>query len=120
MAWHGDDVFRLEDVGLLQNAAPYFRQREPVSGGIESLQASRNLDRLERYAAHAWLPQGKVDDLTDLAIVQPFFERYNQRSGNAKFIQVLQRLLADSAQVSNSRRRTSRQPASIPSTRGKE
>ena len=91
MAGDRDDVARLEDGRLPEDVLAHLGERQPVAGGIEVLEASGGLDRLERHAAHAGLLEGEVDDLADLVVVHALLQRDDERRRDVALVQVLER-----------------------------
>src|SRR3954469_18914589 len=102
MAWHWDHVLRFKDVSLLQDLAPHFRQRESVGRRIEVFRSAGILYRLKRDSANARLLESEVDNGSDLIVVQALLERDDQIRGYPVPVQLLQRLLAHTAQISAS------------------
>src|SRR5580658_4351967 len=99
MARNGNHVFGPKHIGLFQDFSADFRESEPVGGGIEILQATGVLNRLERDAANAWLREGKVNHFADFAVVQALLQGHDQRSGDLVLIQILQGALAHTAKI---------------------
>ena len=99
MAGYGNDVFWPEDFCLFQNLTSNFGQGEPVFRGVEVLQPSRILNRLQRNASHARLLQSEIDDLADLAVVQALLERNDEVGRNVVTVEPFKSVHPNAAQI---------------------
>ena len=99
MAGDGDDVFGLEDGGLLEDLRRTSASVRRSVARVEILEAAGVLDGLEGDAADAGLLQGEVDDVADLVVVEALLERDDERGGDVELVEAFEGAAADVAQV---------------------
>src|ERR1051326_2518747 len=100
MARHGNEIFRAERGGLLEDAAADFGQCKTIMRWIEAVETPCGLHGLKGDTAHAGLLQRVFDDAAEFAIIHPFFHCDDECGGDAEAVEAFEGLRSHLPQVS--------------------